>query len=114
MNSVESDLRKRGFRPISPDFLQRDDITRLADTFGYEVLRISDTTWLRRKERRRGMPLEPAIMPGPTIKRTDVLDPSTYDFLRDYRQTAYAVEQNKLAHFTTQPTSVTRKGPGVS
>ena len=101
MNPVESDLRKRGFRPVSSDLLQHDDMTKLAATFGYEILKISDTTWLRRRERGRGIPLEPAIMPGPTIRRTDVSDPNTYDFLQDYRRTSFAKEQDKLVQFTT-------------
>jgi hypothetical protein len=93
-------LRERGFRRVSPDFRERVGLAAFASQFGYDVVDDGTTIWLRRKERARGAVIKPAFVIGPTIRRADVRRPSTYEFLREYRESDHGREQGKLLRYT--------------
>lgn len=93
--SRAEDLRREGFRPIRPGS-GAEFLPQIAREFGYQVVDQDGKLWIRKAYRKRGAIAPLPILAGPTIRRADVRDDSTYDFISVYQKSGYSAHQNRM------------------
>lgn len=96
---ASNSLRERGFRRVAPEFRERAGLRGFAPQFGYDVIDDGSALWLRRRDRARGAVIKPAFVIGPTIRKADIRNASTYRILSDYRESVHATEHGKLLRY---------------